>query len=153
MPNVNKVILIGHLTRDPELRYSQSGTAFCKFGIAVSRTYKVGDEKRESTCFVDCTAFGRTGEVVDQYVKKGDPLFVEGRLDLQQWDDKQTGQKRSKLEVAVENVQFLGSGGSKKSGKPKEKEPEPVGGRAERYGSDVDRGRAVPDDELDSLPF
>ena len=108
MANFNKVILLGNLTRDPEIRYTQGGMAVAKLGLAVNRRYSVNGEQKESTCFVDLTAFGRQAEVINEYCKKGRPLFVEGRLEFSQWEG-QDGSKRSKLEVVVENFQFLGS--------------------------------------------
>jgi len=111
MANFNKVILAGNLTRDPELRYTPGGKAICKFGLAVNRnwTSETG-EKREEVTFVDIDAFGRQAEVIAQYMKKGRPFLVEGRLRLDQWDDKQTGQKRSRLGVVLEGFSFLDSG-------------------------------------------
>jgi single-strand DNA-binding protein len=111
MANFNKVILAGNLTRDPEVRYTPKGTAIAKLGMAINRTGKneAGETKEEVT-FVDVDAFGRTAEVISQYLKKGRPILVEGRLKLDQWDDKQTGQKRSRLGVVLENFQFLDSG-------------------------------------------
>jgi single-strand DNA-binding protein len=109
MPNLNKVMLMGNLTRDPELRYTPSNTAVVKLGLAVNRRWRnQNGEQQEETTFVDCTAFGRTGEVLNQYLKKGRPVFIEGRLHLNQWEDQQ-GQKRSKLEVIVEGFQFIDS--------------------------------------------
>ena len=115
MASFNKVILVGNLTRDPELRYTPSGTAIAKIGLAVNRTWKSGDtgESREEVTFVDVDAFGRQAETIGQYLKKGRPILVEGRLRLDQWDDKQTGQKRSRLGVVLENFQFLDAGGSR----------------------------------------
>lgn len=117
MANFNKVILLGNLTRDIEVRFSQSGLAIGKFGMAINRqsTTKEG-EKRESTCFVDLTAFGRQAEVLQQYVGKGSPLFVEGRLEYSTWET-QEGNKRSKLEVIVENFQFVGGRGEGSGGR------------------------------------
>ena len=111
MANFNKVILAGNLTRDPELRYTPKGTAITKIGLAINRSWKneAGETKEEVT-FVDVDAFGRTAEVIAQYLKKGRPILIEGRLRLDQWDDKQSGQKRSKLGVVLENFQFLDSG-------------------------------------------
>src|SRR5689334_11887103 len=111
MANFNKVILAGNLTRDPELRYTPKGTAIAKLGLAINRTWKseTGENKEEVT-FVDADAFGRTAEVIAQYLKKGRPILVEGRLKFDQWEDKQTGQKRSRLGVILENFQFLDSG-------------------------------------------
>jgi len=109
MPSFNRVTLIGNLTRDPETRDLPSGTTLCEFGFATSRHYKTaGGDDREETCFIDCTAFGKQAEVLSQYVTKGRPLFVEGRLKYDQWDDKNGGGKRSKISVIVENFQFLG---------------------------------------------
>lgn len=111
MANFNKVILLGNLTRDIELRHTQGGMALAKFGMAINRKYKQGEEQKESTCFVDLTAFGRQAEVLSQYVKKGSQLFVEGRLEYSTWEAKDGGGKRSKLDVVVENFQFVGAGG------------------------------------------
>jgi len=127
MPNYNKVILMGNLTRDPEVRYTSSGTAIAKLGIAVNRYWRNQEgQQQEETTFVDVDAFGKQAETIGQYLKKGRPIMVEGRLKLDQWDDKQTGQKRSKLGVTLENFQFLdsrseggdggGSGGAQSSG-------------------------------------
>lgn len=110
MASFNKVILVGNLTRDPELRYTPKGTAIAKIGMAVNRTWRTetGETKEEVT-FVDVDIFGRTAENVSQYMRKGSPILIEGRLRLDTWDDKQTNQKRSKLGVVAEIVQFLGS--------------------------------------------
>ncbi|MEX0775598.1 MAG: single-stranded DNA-binding protein [Phycisphaeraceae bacterium] len=111
MPNLNKVFLMGNLTRDPELRYSQNNMAICKMGLAVNRRWRNQQgEQQEEVTFVDCTAFGRTGEVINQYLKKGKPIFIEGRLHLDQWQDKD-GNKRSKLDVTVETFEFIDSRG------------------------------------------
>jgi single-strand DNA-binding protein len=111
MASYNKVILVGNLTRDPELRYTPKGMAIAKIGLAVNRrwTSETG-EQRDETTFVDIDAFGKQAETIAQYMKKGSPMLVEGRLRLDQWDDKQTGQKRSKLGIVLEGFQFLGSG-------------------------------------------
>lgn len=110
MASFNKVILVGNLTRDPELRYTPKGTAIAKIGLAVNRVWtNDAGEKKEEVTFVDVDVFGRTAENVGQYMRKGRPILIEGRLRLDQWDDKQTGQKRSKLGVVAETVQFLGS--------------------------------------------
>jgi single-strand DNA-binding protein len=116
MANLNKVFLMGNLTRDPELRATQGGTNVCKFGMAVNRRWKGTDgQMQESTCFVDLTAFGRQAETLNQYCKKGKPLFVEGRLEFSTWQT-QDGQKRNKLEVIVENFQFLGAPSGRQAG-------------------------------------
>ena len=110
MASVNKVMLIGNLTRDPEIKYTPKGTAIAEIALAVNRTYSTDSgEKREEVTFIDITLWGRVAEIVGEYCKKGRPLFVEGRLHLDTWDDKTTGQKRSKLKVVGENIQLLGS--------------------------------------------
>ncbi len=117
MASFNKVILAGNLTRDPELRYTPKGTAVCKFALAVSRNWtNEAGEKKEDVTFVDIDAFGRQAEVISQYMKKGRPFLVEGRLKLDQWDDKQTGQKRSRLGVVLESFSFLDSGNRNEGG-------------------------------------
>jgi single-strand DNA-binding protein len=109
MANVNRVILIGNLTRDPQLKYLPSQTAVAEFGLATNRKFKSATgEDREEVCFVDCTAFGRSAEVINQYCQKGKQLYIEGRLKFDSWEDKQGGGKRSKLTVVIENFQFLG---------------------------------------------
>lgn len=111
MANLNKVMLIGNLTRDPELRVTPKGTAICTFSLAVNRKFK--DEsggEREEVTYVDIEAWGKAGENISKYCTKGRPLFVEGRLRLDQWEDKNTKEKRSRMKVVCENFQFLGSG-------------------------------------------
>ena len=111
MASFNKVILVGNLTRDPELRYTPKGTAVARLGLAVNRQWKTDTgEAREEVTFIDIDAFGRQAEVIGQYCKKGRPIMIEGRLKYEQWDDKQTNQKRSKLLVVLESFQFLGDG-------------------------------------------
>ncbi|MEI6561274.1 MAG: single-stranded DNA-binding protein [Verrucomicrobiota bacterium] len=110
MANLNKVMLIGNVTRDPEIRYTPKGTALVELGLAVNRRYTAENgEKREETTFVDVTFWGRTAEIANEYLKKGRSIYVEGRLQLDSWDDKTTGQKRSKLRVVGEEMQMLGS--------------------------------------------
>jgi single-strand DNA-binding protein len=117
MANLNRVLLIGNLTRDPEIRYTPKGTAVAEIGIAVNRVFSGEDgEKREEVTFVDVTLWSRLAEIAEQYLKKGRPVFIEGRLQLDSWDDKQTGQKRSRLRVVAENIQMLGSRGEGESG-------------------------------------
>jgi len=109
MASFNKVLLLGNLTRDPEVRYTPKGSAVCDLGVAVNRVYTTDSgEKREEATFVEVTLWGRTAEVAGEYLKKGRPIFIEGRLQLDSWDDKQTGQKRSKLKVIGESMQLLG---------------------------------------------
>lgn len=109
MASLNKVMLIGNLTRDPEIKYTPKGTAIADIGLAVNRNYTTeSGEKREEVTFIDVTLWGRVAEIVGEYCKKGRPIFIEGRLQLDTWDDKQTGQKRSKLKVVGDNIQLLG---------------------------------------------
>ena len=109
MASFNKVILMGNLTRDPEVRYTPKGSAVTDIGLAVNRVYSTDNgEKREETTFVDVTLWGRTAEIAGEYLKKGRPVLIEGRLQLDSWDDKQSGQKRSKLKVIGESMQLLG---------------------------------------------
>ena len=111
MANLNKVMLIGNLTRDPELRVTPKGTAICQFSLAVNRKFK--DEsggEREEVTYIDVEAWSKQGETIAKYCTKGRPLFVEGRLRLDQWEDKTTKEKRSRMKVVLENFQFLGSG-------------------------------------------
>jgi single-strand DNA-binding protein len=121
MPNLNKVMLIGNLTRDPEVRYTPKGSAVTDIGMAINRNYTLDDgEKREETTFVDVTFWGRQAEVIGEYMKKGRPMYVEGRLQLDQWEDKTSGQQRSRLKVIGDNFQFLGGrddgGGGQRGG-------------------------------------
>jgi len=111
MANYNKVILLGNLTRDPQLSYTPNQTAVVDFGLATNRKWTSQDgSAREETCFVDCRAFGRSAENINKYCQKGRPLLVEGRLTFDSWQA-QDGSKRSKLRVTVERFQFIGSGG------------------------------------------
>lgn len=157
MASFNKVILIGNVTRDPELRYTPKGTAVCKIGLAVNRTWRneAGETKEEVT-FVDVDAFGRSAETLAQYMKKGSPLMVEGRLKLDQWDDKQSGQKRSRLGVVVEGFQFLG-GGQKASDAPRRRSGAEAEKTAEGQGDEPALTRSTeshgPPPEEDDVPF
>ena len=158
MANFNKVILLGNLTRDPEVRYTPKGTAVAEVGLAINRFIPASDggEKREETTFVDVTLWGRTAEIAGEYLKKGRPVLIEGRLQLDTWDDKTSGQKRSKLKVVGESMQLLGgkpggggggdggdseegAGGERSSSRPKSSAPPPKPAAAE------------PDD--DEIPF
>ena len=110
MASFNKVILLGNLTRDPEVRYTPKGSAVCDLGIAVNRVYTTeGGERREEVTFVDVVLWARLAEIAGEYLRKGRPVFIEGRLQMDSWDDKQTGQKRTKLRVVGESMQLLGS--------------------------------------------
>ncbi|MBL0928459.1 MAG: single-stranded DNA-binding protein [Phycisphaerales bacterium] len=111
MANYNKVLLMGNLTRDIELRtLPQSNTSVANVGLAVNRRWRTPEgEQREETTFVDCDAFGKTAEMMSQYLRKGRPVFIEGRLKLDEWTDKESGQKRSKLKVVIETFSFIDS--------------------------------------------
>ena len=139
MANYNKVILVGNLTRDPQMSYLPSQTPVVELGLAVNRKYKRQDgQQGEETCFVDCRAFGRTAEVLNQYVRKGQPILVEGRLQFDSWEGKD-GQKRSKHRVFVENFQFLGSpggGGGRGAPGPGQASQEPYRGGPPQAGPD-----------------
>ena len=112
MANLNKVMLMGNITRDPEIKYTPKGTAIADFSLAINRKWKAeSGEMRDETTFVGCVAFGRTAEVIGEYCKKGNPLYVEGRLTQESWDDKTTGEKKSKTKITVEAIQLLGSKG------------------------------------------
>jgi single-strand DNA-binding protein len=113
MASFNKVILVGNLTRDPQVKYTTGGTAVAELGLAVSRQWfdKQSNTKKEETTFVDVTLWGRTAEIAGEYLAKGRPVLIEGRLQLDTWDDRETGQKRSKLKVVGENMTMLGSRG------------------------------------------
>lgn len=134
---------MGNLTRDPEIKYTPKGIAIADIGLAVNRNYTTeSGEKREEVTFIDVTLWGRVAEIVGEYCKKGRPLFVEGRLQLDTWDDKQTGQKRSKLKVVGDNIQLLG-------GKQE-------GGEQPKDNSTPERRAAKPDPDLDAtddIPF
>ena len=140
MANYNKVMLMGRLTRDPQLSYTPNQTAVVDFGLAVNRKWKGQDgSQREETCFVDCTAFAGQAETINKYLSKGRPVFVEGRLTFDSWTG-QDGTKRTKLKVTVENFQFLPDGG---------------GGGSDRGQQSPDGGgsQAPPQGGEDDIPF
>ena len=149
MASFNKVILLGNLTRDPEVRYTPKGSAVCDLGIAVNRSYTLDSgEKREEVTFVDVVLWSRLAEIAGEYLKKGRPIFIEGRLQLDTWDDKQSGQKRSKLRVIGETMQLLGGrppgagGGAAEGGESRPSKTAPPPKAAEK---------GEPDD--DEIPF
>lgn len=113
MPNFNRVILAGNIVRDPELRYVSSGTAVCEITLAINRKFKGSDgQMRDDTSFIDVVFWGRNGENINQYLKKGRPILVEGRLNQETWEDKTSGQKRSKVNVVGDKFEFIDSKGS-----------------------------------------
>ena len=134
MSSFNRVLLMGNLTRDPQLKYLPNQTAVVEFGVACNRKFKGADgADREDVTFVDCSSFGKQAEVINQYFTKGKPIFIEGRLKFDSWEDKQGGGKRSKLSVVIENFQFVGGrdggtgggGGGEGSGGESEGGPPP----------------------------
>jgi len=117
LASYNKVILMGNLTRDPQLSYLPSQTAVCEFGLAVNHKWKSDGEQREETCFIDCRIYGKSAETFKQYMAKGRPVLVEGRLQFDTWEGKD-GQKHSKHRVFVQNFQFLGDGQQRQQAEP-----------------------------------
>ena len=163
MASVNKVMLLGNLTRDPEIRYTPKGTAVTDLGMAINRI-RTGDngERIEEVTYVDVTLWGRSAELAGQYLSKGRSVFIEGRLQLDQWDDKATGQKRSRLRVVGENMQFIGGqgqgggggnaqGGNQQHSKPAQQQQQPSGDSAPPQSG----GAAASsfDDDADDIPF
>ena len=147
MANLNKVMLIGNLTRDPELRYTPKGTAVADIGLAVNRVWSNDQgQRQEETTFIDVTLWGRQAELAQQYLTKGRGAYVEGRLQMDTWEDKETGKKRSKLKVIGENLQFLpdGKGGSAGGPPPQAQSSGPSSGAS-----------ASPDEDYqdDDIPF
>lgn len=150
MAAFNKVILIGNITRDVELRYSPKGMAIAKIGMAVNRKWQSETgEKKEEVTFIDVDSFGKQAEVIGQYCRKGSSLLVEGRLKLDQWDDKQTGQKRSRLGVVLESFQFIGG----KREESKTLAPEPRSKVADVPSNAHGDAGAPPQDPDSEVPF
>lgn len=162
MASLNKVMIMGNLTRDPEVRYTPKGQAVVDIGLAVNRRYKVENETREEVTFIDVTFWGRSAEVIGQYMKKGRPLYVEGRLQLDSWEDKATGQKKSRLKVIGDEFQFLGGRDGGASGGGGEEDDGPA--RPRGQGQSGQRSQASPQrqapqeypaglDDEDEIPF
>lgn len=153
MASLNKIMLLGNLTRDPEVRYTPKGTAVAEIGMAINRirTGENGD-KIEEVIFVDVTLWGRQAELAGQYLAKGRPVFIEGRLQLDQWDDKQTGEKRSRLKVVGDNMQFLPSGGQSQGDDSSSRTSS-----NDRSSSQSNPSQAAPadsfDNDSDDIPF
>ncbi len=156
MANLNKVMLIGNLTRDPELRHTPKGTAVSEISLAINRVWNNDQgQKQEETTFVEVTLWGRQAELAQQYLTKGRPVYIEGRLQLDSWDDKETGKKRTKMRVIGENMQFLSSGtgtggasgGTQQTSRPPQQQP--------RSGAPQGASAAPADDfqEDDDIPF
>lgn len=154
MASFNKVILAGNLTRDPELRYTPNGKAIAKFSLAVNRNWTTDTgEKKEEVTFVEIDSFGRQAEVIAQYMKKGRPLLVEGRLKLDQWDDKQSGQKRSRLGVVLESFSFIDGGGRGGEGGASSDAPRPRPAAAPAQAPSNNGGDDAGPPPDDDVPF
>lgn len=164
MANLNKVMIIGNVTRDPEIKYTPKGSAVVDIGIAVNRTFTPeGGERREETTYIDVTLWGRTAETAAEYCKKGRSVFIEGRLQLDSWEDKASGQKRSKLRVVGENYQLLDrrpggstASGSGSGGGDEEYSERPARRESPSGGGGFSRGTntsAQPPIEEDDIPF
>ena len=159
MASFNRVILMGNLTRDPEVKYISSGTAVTELGLAVNRVWfdKQSNEKKEETTFVDVTLWGRQAEVAGEYLAKGRPVLIEGRLQLDTWEDRESGQKRSKLRVVGEHMQLLSSGGAGGGGGGGGSRPARSqgggGGGGRGYQGDDDGGSYGSQVPEDDVPF
>ena len=157
MANLNKVMIIGNVTRDPEVKYTPKGSAVTDLGIAVNRTSKVGEERKEEVTYVDVTLWGRLAEIAGEYCRKGKSVYIEGRLQLDSWEDKATGQKRSKLRVVGEEMQLLGPkvGGGSSGGGDEEYSERPARREQPSSGGGFSRGSAPsqPRIEEDDIPF
>jgi single-strand DNA-binding protein len=154
MANFNRVILAGNLTRDPELRYTPNGKAVARIGMAINRSWKndAGETKEEVT-FVDVDAFGRQAEVIAQYMKKGRPLLIEGRLKLNQWEDKTTHQKQSKLTVVLDSFSFIDSRGGDGGGGGESPRPRTAAPAAAPTSAPEPAEPETPAAEDDDVPF
>ncbi|MDR0361394.1 MAG: single-stranded DNA-binding protein [Planctomycetota bacterium] len=154
MAGFNRVILIGNLTRDPELRYTPQGTAVADLRLAVTTVRgRSGSERKEETLFIDCTVWDRQAETCSEYLSKGRPVLVEGRLIEDQWQDKETGERRSRIKIYVQNVQFLGSrgDGSGTSGRFDNGDDSRSSGRRQRYSERQAPPPAKANDAFDDL--
>lgn len=157
MRGFSKAIVAGNVTRDPEVRTTPSGSQVCSFTIAVNRSYKGSDgAQQDSVSYLDCVAWGKSGETINQYIKKGSAILVSGRLEQRSWDDKNTGQKRSRVEIVVDDFSFIGGGNASGNGSS-------FGGGAASKSAGSASGandvEVVPDDvpedqiNLDEIPF
>jgi len=155
--NLNKVFLMGNLTRDPELRYTPSGTPVCEFGMAINRTYSTqGGEQREEVCFVDIVMWGRRGVVISEYFTKGRPIFIEGRLQYDSWETAEG--RRSRLRVVAENFEFIGGRGGGGSADADYERPERGASRSADGGRRRQPPPPEPEEESydvgeDEIPF
>ncbi len=161
MSSFNKVILMGNLTRDPEIRFTQGGMAICSVGLAVNERFKGQDgEWQDRATFIDVTIFGKRGEAFAKFHKKGKPAFIEGKLRLDQWEDKQSGQKRSKLFVAGDSWEFVGGGegqgggggGGRGGDDYNQESPRSSGGDSDPWTAPATSGGPAPE-SFDETPF
>ena len=156
MASFNKVILMGNLTRDPELRYTPKGTAIARIGLAVNRVWRTeSGEQKEEVTFVDIDAFGKSAETISQYMKKGSPILVEGRLRLHTWEDKQTNQKQSKLRVDLETFKFVGPAQGREGGAPEAPRTRPATMPVANASATAGAGEAAAEEppSEDDVPF
>jgi single-strand DNA-binding protein len=154
MASFNKVILAGNLTRDPELRYTPKGTAIANFGLAINRKWKSeSGESKEEVTFVDVEAWDRQGEVIAQYFKKGSPILVEGRLKFDQWEDKNTHQKQSKLRVRLESFSFIDTKGTDGGALPDAPRARPAASTPAPAAAAAPAEPEAPEPEQDDVPF
>lgn len=143
MRGFSKAIITGNLTRDPELRSTPNGANVCSFSVAVNRVYRdASGEQKEDVSFIDCSAWGRLAEMISQYAKKGTGVLVSGRLDQRSWEDKNTGQKRSHVEIVVEDFNFTGGNGARENG----------GSSNNNFGTSGGAGNSAPSDGIDEVP-
>ena len=156
--NFNKVILMGNLTRDPEVKFAANNNAICKIGLAVNRRFTTASgEKREEVTFIDCDAFGKTGENIGKYFSKGKPIFIEGHLRLDQWEKE--GQKFSKLKVVIDTFQFIDSGGGQGGGGSSRQSADDMNGSDDRPAPQVQTRStrqaqpAAPEINEEDIPF
>ncbi|MBR3115902.1 single-stranded DNA-binding protein [Candidatus Saccharibacteria bacterium] len=154
MRGFSKAIITGNLTRDPELRTTPSGASVCSFSVAINRVYRdANGEQKEDVSFIDCSAWGKLGEMINQYAKRGSGVLVSGRLDQRSWEDKNTGQKRSRVEIVVEDFNFTGNsnrdGGNSSYQGNSSSSAEPVASGAEDIPDDIPEGEI----DLSEVPF
>lgn len=151
MASLNKVFLMGNLTRDPALRFTPGGSAVCEFGMAINRRFtSANGQEKDETCFVEIIVWGKQAEQCDRFLDKGAPVFIEGRLQFDQWDERETGAKRSRLRVQAERVQFISgkAGGSGRDAEDdgggdyaqQERPQRPYGGQQQRSGGNYQQG-------------
>lgn len=153
MRGFTKAIVAGNVTRDPEMRTTPSGSQVCSFTIAVNRSFRGSDgNQQESVSYLDCVAWGKSGETINQYIHKGSALLVSGRLEQRSWDDKNTGQKRSRVEIVVDDFSFIGgdrSGGSNGGGFSRSNAADDAGDASDAGAGDSDEDQI----NLDEIPF